>query len=218
MQQLSAMLSRKGIPFVLVVLFLLIGLKTHQPHVAAAQPKSLTGFESGFNEQFSDGGANWGAWNGDWTVSTGYLRGVAATKQSWSHVYFAKANYSNLDYQVRMRRTGCGTCTNGIHVRGTTSSIRFKYINTGEYTIEKCGPSVCTTLDPFTTHSAILKGGYNTLRIVAIGNTYDFLINNKLIVSHVITGLSSGNVGVSFYSNQITGNTLDVDWAVLNRR
>jgi len=63
-----------------------------------------------------------------------------------------------------------------------------------------------------------LKGGYNTLRIVAIGNTYDFLINNKLIVSHVITGLSSGNVGVSFYSNQITGNTLDVDWAVLNRR
>jgi len=218
MQMLSTMCNRRSIPFVLIVLFLLLGVNTQQPTVVTAQPKSVSGFESGFNDQFTTPNSNWAASSGSWAFKNGYGHGVGTKKQAWSQVAFVRASYANLDFQARMRRTGCGTCGNGVFVRNTTSGVRFKYANTGEYIIEKCNPVSCVAISSWTLSSAVLRGGFNTLRVVAIGNTYDFFINNKLVATKVITGIGSGQVGVSFYSNQTEGNALDVDWAVLNRR
>jgi len=213
------LISRITRALVLSILLLVIGMHAQQPNVVAAQPKSVAKFATGFNDQFSVFNTNWAVTSGSWSISTGFLRGVATANKSFSQAYFAQAQYENQDFQVRMRRTGCGTCTNGIFVRSTNDgTIRFKYTNSGEYAIEKCGAASCVFIEPFKPHFAILKGGYNTMRIVAVGNRYDFLINNKLVATHVITGRSYGYAGVSFHNNLITGNTFDVDWAVMKNR
>ena len=218
-ERTEMLISRITRALVLSILLLVVGMQAQQPNVVAAQPKSVAKFATGFNDQFSLFNTNWVATSGSWNISTGFLRGVATANKSFSQAYFAQAQYENQDFQVRMRRTGCGTCANGIFVRSTKDgTVRFKYTNSGEYAIEKCGASSCTFIEPFTPHFAVLKGGYNTLRVVAVGNRYDFLINNKLVASHVITGRSYGYAGVSFHNNLITGNTFDVDWAVMSNR
>lgn len=204
---------------VLCMLTVVIGLQTQEPLVVEAKSPRAANFERGFNDQFSVFNTNWVATSGAWTISTGFLRGVATAKKSFSQAYFSQAQYGNLDFQVRIRRTGCGTCANGIFVRSTSDgTIRFKYTNIGEYAIEKCGATSCTFIEPFKPHYAVLKGGYNTLRIVAVSNRYDFLVNNKLVATHVITGRRYGYAGVSFHNNLIGGNAFDVDWAVMMNR
>jgi hypothetical protein len=211
--------TRKSILCVLMALFLLIGGITQQPTKVTAQPTFVTGYERGFNDQFSVMNTNWAAGMGDWDISTGYLRGRATMQQSLSQAFFATTRYRDLDFQARMRRTGCGGCKNGIFVRSAFAHIvRFYYTNNGEYTIEKCGISSCTVIVPLTPQYAVLKGGFNTMRIVAVGNAFDFLINNKLVASYTIPGMGEGVAGVAFYTNMITGNTFDVDWAVLMNR
>lgn len=108
------LISRITTALVLSILLLVIGMQAHQPTVVAAQPKSVARFATGFTDQFSVFNTNWAATSGSWNISTGFLRGVATANKSFSQAYFAQAQYENQDFQVRMRRTGCGTCANGI--------------------------------------------------------------------------------------------------------
>ena len=185
---------------------------------AKAEGVARAGYESGFNEQFTTSASNWDIVNGKWTYDSGFLRGNGV-KAGWSSVYFSKAFYTNIDYQVRMRRTGCPNCYNQIYVRGAGSkNVYFGYTNTGAYTIGACTESKCTTWKNVTNTTSIVQGGYNTLRMAAAGNLYKFYINNKLVYSVTKSGWSSGWVGIDFFSWVTAGNRLDVDWAVLNKK
>ena len=187
-------------------------------HKAKAEGVPRAGYANGFNEQFNGYPSNWTIFSGSWLYGGGTVRGIGRTND-FGEIYFKQAAYSNFDYQVRMKRTGCAGCINNVTFRDTgTNAGYFGYNNNGFYSIEAKIGSYYYKWRNWTPSSAIVKGGYNTLRVVAKGNSYVFLINNKTVSTMVKSGLSSGVVGVELYSVVSGGNYLDVDWAVLARR
>ena len=184
---------------------------------AKAEGVARAWYANGFNEQFNSYSWNWTFW-GDWYFGSGIVRGYGQTND-FGEIYFDQAMYTNLDYQVRMRRTGCASCSNTLTFRDTgTNAGYFGYTNTGYYYIQAKIGSNYYNWKNWTPSSAIVRRGYNTLRVVTIGNLYVFLINNKPVSTMVKNGLTSGYVGVQHFSYEPGGNYLDVDWAVLVKR
>ena len=63
--------------------------------------------------------------------------------------------------------------------------------------------------------TAIFKSSHlNTLKVVAVGTSLKFYINNILVWRGIDSTLSIGHVGVEMYRNSSsTGNKLYIDWA-----
>ena len=182
---------------------------------AKAEGVARAGYANGFNEQFNGYPSNWTIFSGSWLYGGGTVRGIGRTNDS-GEIYFKQAAYSNFDYQVRMKRTGCSNCSNQLTFRDSgTNAGFFGYSNNGYYFISAKFGSSYPFWKNWTRSSAIVNGGYNTLRVIATRNTYVFLINNKTVSTMVKSGLSSGVVGVRHFSFVPSGNYLDVDWAVL---
>jgi hypothetical protein len=96
--------------------------------------------------------------------------------------------------------------------------VYFGYDNTGWYRVYACSGGSCTTWKNWTATTAIIRGGYNVLRVVAIRDTYQFYINNKLMTQGRASGFTSGFVGITFFSWVTAGNYLDIDYAILGRK
>jgi hypothetical protein len=69
-------------------------------------------------------------------------------------------------------------------------------------------------LKEWTTSSAIVVGGWNTLKVVANGTSLKYYINGSLVWSGSDSTLKTGTVGFGFYRDSDAG-TLLVDWAKL---
>ena len=185
---------------------------------AKAEGVARAGYTNGFNELFTTGAVNWTIITGKWTYDSGFLRGNGVVN-SYSSVYFNKSTYSNLDYNVRLKRRGCSDCENSVNVRWQGNRyVKFAYANTGYYKIEKCGSSGCVSVVGWTASGVINKGGFNVLRVVAVGNTYQYYINNRLVSTKSFTGYSSGSVGISMWTSVAAGNILDIDYAILKKK
>jgi hypothetical protein len=201
----------------LVLYMGVIGMQIDQA-MAAAVGGTTRDYPDGFNEQFTNGASNWAVVKGAWYVGGGQIRGYGVTK-GYSKVLFSKATYANFDYMARMRRTGCSNCPNELILRDTGSrAVYFWYNNMGYYSISACAGASCTTWKKATATTAIIRGGYNVLRVVAIGNYYSFYINNILLARGNASGFTSGYVGLDFFSWVTSGNYLEVDYAILSRK
>ncbi|MFN7471375.1 MAG: hypothetical protein ACK5S9_06970 [Roseiflexaceae bacterium] len=175
-------------------------------------------YPSGFNDQFTNSASNWGIIAGRWTYGGGVLRGNGI-KNGWSKAVFSKATYANFDYMVKMRRTGCSNCPNQIILRNTTNgAVYFGYDNTGWYRVYGCSGGRCVTWQDWTATTAIIPGGYNVLRVVAVRETYQVYINNRRVTQGRATGYTSGSGGLTFFSWVTAGNYLDIDYAILTRK
>ncbi|MFH2038089.1 MAG: hypothetical protein ABIJ65_01505, partial [Chloroflexota bacterium] len=69
-------------------------------------------------------------------------------------------------------------------------------------------------LKDWTTSTAIVKNGWNTLKVVASTSSLKFYINNKLVWNGSDPTLTTGQVGFGFYRDAAAG-VLYVDWAKL---
>jgi len=69
----------------------------------------------------------------------------------------------------------------------------------------------------FANTDAVVKGGYNTLRITASGSTLNFYINDVLMDSLTDSSFSSGSVGVGMYKTSTVSTTYYVTWATLGQ-
>lgn len=180
---------------------------------------------AGFNSQFNGSTTGWSTVKGAWTnFASMYYRsaGLANHFASAKHIN----SYRNFTYQVKMKRTGtCTGCANRIIIRGNPSALSsiyswrpsyaFQYSNTGEFSVfevDSAGNAVA--LKTWTTHSAIVPNGWNTLKVVVSGSSLKFYINGTLVWNGTDSTLTSGKVGFGFYRDSTTG-TLDVDWAKL---
>lgn len=205
---------------VLVVCGFLVPMSAQK---AKAEDVVRAGYANGFNEQFTRGAANWSAGNGRWSIGSGMIRGIGLTGDITS-AYFMPAKYQNFDYQVRMKRTGCAACGNGFLLRETTSTgVYFRYTNSGYFYLYSCNTIDCYDWKTATYSTAIIKGGFNVIRVVAINNVYKFYINNILVNQGTASGAYAsynkvGYVGVDFYSDKAAGNYLDVDYAILVKK
>jgi hypothetical protein len=178
-----------------------------------------------FTSTFTSSSSGWAAAYGSWSrLSTGYYYSAGVSGTFASAKYASK--YGDLTYTARMKRNGSNTSeASYLIIRGNPASLSsskhwqpsyiFGYTNSGLFSVWKISSTgVPTALKTWTTSSAILKGNYNTLKVVAVGSSLKFYINNALVYSGVDATYKTGQVGFNFYrSTTSTGNALYVDYA-----
>ncbi len=192
-------------------------LSVYLPFVA----RSDTG-TCGFNSQFNGSAPGWQFHTGTWSVDSNYLRCTGAISTGSSASY--TQDYSNFTYEARLIRYGSDTNANRLWIRGTVyplgstnwwyNGYLFQYTRNGAFSVYKSVAATSTSLQSWTTSSAINQGdAWNTLRVVANGSSLSFYINGTLVWSGSDASLTSGQVGVGMYSE--SSDQLLVDWATL---
>jgi C1A family cysteine protease len=185
---------------------------------------TVTETGSGFNSQFNGSTSDWSSVKGAWTnYSSMYYRstGLSNTGASAKHT----GAYGNFTYEVRMKRTGETNLANRIIIRGNPASLgstnlwkpsyAFQYVNMGLFSVfEMTSTGGTIALKNWTSSEAIVKNGWNTLKVVANGSSLKYYINDKLVWTGADSTLATGQVGFGFYRKTSSG-TLDVDWAKL---
>jgi hypothetical protein len=178
---------------------------------------------SDFNSSFNGASSGWSSVTGSWSVyNSAYYRsaGLANTGASAKR----SGKYGDVTFEVRMKRSGtCTTCSNRLIIRGNPSSLfstnwwkpayYFQYANDGSFSIyEATSSSATVALKAWTAHSAIVKNGWNTLKVVAVGSSLKFYINGTLVWTVTDSTLRVGQVGFGFYRDASAGVLL-VNWA-----
>lgn len=176
-----------------------------------------------FNSTFNGSSSGWTPVTGSWSiVNSAYYQsnGLASTGASAKK----STKYGDVTYEVRMYRSGtCTSCANRIILRGNPASLfstnwwkpayYFQYDNNGNFSVyEATTSSTSVALKGWTASSAIVKNGWNTLKVVAVGRTLKFYINGTLVWSGSDTTLKVGQLGFGFYRDANAG-TLKVNWA-----
>lgn len=177
-----------------------------------------------FSSQFSGSSTGWTPVKGIWATNTSqyYTTGLAGYFSSSKHANI----YGDITFQASMKRTGCTTCANNLTIRGNAASLSaiynwipsyiFQYSNTGYFSVWKETAAGETALKAWTTSTAIIQGGWNTLKVVAVGPTLKFYINGVLVWTGSDAAYKTGTVGVGMYRDTTsTGNAFYVDWATL---
>lgn len=179
---------------------------------------------SGFNSQFNGSNAPWQVHSGVWSnVSSAWFYTAGLDGSSASASY--PQDYTALDYRVRVWRYGSnGGNPTRIIVRGTPTPLTsqnhwargymFQITRNGQYSVYKDN---LTALQGWTASTAINQGNaWNEMRVLAIGSSLRFYINNILVWSGSDSSFTSGRVGVGMYRGAgTTGNGLYVDYATL---
>lgn len=180
-----------------------------------------------FRSSFNGSAAGWKNITGQWSVTPRYYTtsGVAGRFSSTAHTGL----YGDVAYSAKLRRTGCENCTNGLLIRGKPGkldsvkdwlpSYQFAYTNNGYYSVFRVEASgSANPLVDWTESAAIVKGGWNTLSILAVGNNFRFSINGTPVWEGIDASLplAPGRVGINMYrTTASTGDKLYVDQAVL---
>jgi hypothetical protein len=178
---------------------------------------------SNFFNSFNGSSSGWSPVTGSWVIgSSAYYQsnGLANTGASAKHT----GKYGDTTFTVRMKRTGiCATCANRIILRGNPLSLfstnwwkpayYFQYANNGQFSVyEATSGSTTIALKGWTSSAAIVKNGWNTLKVIAVGRYLRFYINNTLVWSGYDSTLLTGQVGVGLFRDGYAG-TLYVDSA-----
>jgi hypothetical protein len=182
---------------------------------------------SGFSSQFNGSSSGWvkrpgAAWNAGST--TYYTLGTADKVSSVSY----NKTLGNFTYQARMKRITKDTYWGGqagLVVRGSPSfdsvndwrtSYEFIYSSYfGDFTIWRGLNGTWTALKGWTMSPAIVKNGWNTLKVVANGSGLQFYINGNLVWLGSDSKIASGQVGLWTWGGGSSAERFDVDWATL---
>ena len=146
----------------------------------------------------------------------------------WSNVYYKKAQFSDFDYSVSIKRTADANWANYITVRmgSDLSDVYYKnfwypgyifgFTNSGAFSVFLMNSDGSyTNLMPWTYTSAIKGYDWNILRVYAKGSTLKYYINDFLVYSLTDTNRVDGYVGIITYKGEDTKSKLKVDWAKL---
>lgn len=177
-----------------------------------------------FNSTFKSNKSGWTPAYGSWALANSNYYKTAGKQGYFSSVKHAN-NYADVSYEARMKRTGCATCANGLFVRGNSSSLnkskgwqhsyQFFYTNNGYFSVSKAGSNgtSVTLSNNWNRNSAIKKNDWNKLRVIAVGASLKFYINDKLVWSGEDANFTTGQLGIGMYRDyHSTGNNLYVDW------
>lgn len=180
-----------------------------------------------FVSSFNGSSAGWTAVKGGWGVNTAYYYTSGIAGYSSSAVHSDK--YGDITYQAVMKRAGSdASFSNRLIIRGNPFSLDagywwkpsyvFQYTNSGYFSVYKLSAAgTATALKAWTASATIVKGGWNALKVVAVGPTLKFYINNILVWSGSDGSYLTGWVGVGLYRDTTsTGNWFYVDSASLS--
>jgi len=185
---------------------------------------NVTGEYPGFNSQFNGNASGWGVIYGTWGVNSTYYYTTGSPLNHWSSARYG-IPYTNIDYQARMYRPGTTNAySNTLIVRGTPTPFQtsyhrwnkayfFNYTNTGYYSVWRWMSNGEVALKNWTISPYIVKGGWNTLRVRALGSNLQYYINGHLVWNGTNTSISSGYVGLAKFNYPST--YIYFDWATL---
>ena len=178
-------------------------------------------FNANFNGSLSGfakmSGATWSV-----TSTALYTRGLAG---KYSSAFRNKNIYDKLIFAASVKREGniddlnCLVVRAGSNVRLDNSmwypGYAFCYNNAGNFIIRRNeSDGSITVLQPLTESSTIVAMGWNTLKVAAAGNTFEFYINGNLMTTISDAVYTRGFVGFQTNQESIAGRFL-VDWATL---
>jgi len=202
---------------------------------SAVQSFTQTSALFGFDVQLNGNMSGLYGTQGTWAVnSTSLYSNMLAritipgtTGPHYQASIYYNANFSNLDYQVRVMRTGCDSCASKMFFRGDGIPVFAGWKNGYQFNIKRngtyyVGKTVNGILIPLSNklwlRSTAIKTGsnWNLLRVTAKSTALKFYINNRLVWSGIDRSRSTGKVGVGIYSNGTGGlNRLYIDYATL---
>jgi len=177
-----------------------------------------------FNSTFNRNSRGWKPIAGNWGLNTNtgafWSAGIENGNASAAHA----GKYGDLTYEVEMKRQGCADCANRVIIRGNYKKLTaedmwrpqylFQYSNDGFFSVWRIKPNGNDVmLHGWEEHAAIKNGKWNTIKIVAVGSSLEFYINDQLVWSGTDSQLMVGQVGVGFYRDDSNGNKLFVDSA-----
>jgi hypothetical protein len=178
-----------------------------------------------FNSSFKSNAHGWDPVLGPWSVAGGYYKsaGVANMFASAAHT----GTYDIFCYEVKLKRTGCSSCENGIWFNGTPlpldsqgqwyNGYEFVYTNDGYWSIRMYSLGSPYALTGWTYSPEIVNSTGNTLTVTFNSSTQyaQFLINYITVANGYLGTFTSGQVGVSYYQDSSLGNKFYVDKAML---
>jgi hypothetical protein len=178
-----------------------------------------------FNSQFTSNASGWTPVNGTWSVGSGYYQTLGLSEKFVTSKH--SNNYNVLTYEVKLKRTGCELCSNGIYFNGAPSPITsagrwnkgyaFYITNDGRFKIGRYSGGTWTNLTDWT-YTAYITSSWNTLKVTYNSSTHyvQFYINGYRVAYGTFGSYTSGQVGVGFYRDTSSGNKLYVDYAKLS--
>ena len=179
-----------------------------------------------FNSTFNATAAPWKPVVGAWAISNAAYLTSPGVANTYSSIQFPSP-YADLTFQAKLYRKGCVTCSTGLFIRGNPASLgvpekwwqpsyEFDYSNNGYFLIYKnYANGSFVLIKNWTSTTAINKGGWNTLKVVAVGKLIKFYINGILVYQFNDPSFRIGRVGIHFWRDAATTNRLFVDYARL---
>lgn len=185
-------------------------------------------FVEGFDEPFDADISRWTESYGTWH-NADLQRLSTSVGNNFALASYAGAEFSDLDYSARVRRSDDDDNPTFLTIRdgGSAGSSACWCANEGCYSFEispaqnfavwSCKSNAWTQVQAFS-HSEFINPGtaWNEMRVVAQGEELSFYINGSLLWQGRDDTHASGSVGVglvNFSDEKI--NTLDVEWARL---
>ncbi len=138
-----------------------------------------------FSSNFNSTALGWLPVYGKWALAQSAYYTTAGTVDVLSSIKHG-GTYGDLTFTARMRSTGlCTGCASVMIIRGSPvvnsdkdwkSGYVFEYNNSGSFSVWKRSASVGTALKGWTTSPVIVKNGWNTVRVVAVGGVLRILL------------------------------------------
>jgi hypothetical protein len=164
---------------------------------------------------FTTSSAGWAPTSGSWALYGGTYYRTAGVASHYANIKSAGV-YGDVTLTARMSRTGtCTGCANYIMVRGVVSPLSgqydwskayfFQYANDGTVSVYVNNGTSSTALKTWTASAAVVKNGWNTLQVKAVGNYLRFYVNNTLVWSGYNGVLLTGVVGAGYYRDAAAG-------------
>ena len=176
-----------------------------------------------FSENFNDGVAdNWSTdGSGTWGVTSEVYRMTGTTPASSTVRYtYYNGDSADFTYQARVRKTsGSTTSSMGLYFRSSDGSENnnayiFHINANGSYNCYKYVGGVFTSLaGDWIAHAAINAGlnVWNTLKVVAYGNSIKIYCNGTLLDSYTDSSHSAGKPGLKAYDTSFASDVVEFD-------
>lgn len=181
-----------------------------------------------FTSAFDGSMTDWSRFGGGtWNTAATYIYTEGAN-DAWSSIYRSTSSaFRNFDYKVRMKREDTdGTPANCLAFRMGTRLLaandwvpgyKFCYYDDSTFVVlRKNSAGSMSILHYYEGTLAIDPGGWNVLRVYAVGDRFNFYINNTWVAEVIDPTFTIGRVGISMYKVGSHENTLKVDYARLN--
>jgi hypothetical protein len=185
-------------------------------------------FSVGFRSQFNGNAAGWVKRPGaGWTFTSGGYYGTNGVSNKISSISYSKS-FTDFTYQVRMKRSAVDSDGGqaGLVVRGSPTFVpnndwrtAYEFIYSslnGNFQVWSRVNAVPALLQDWTPSPSIAANDWNTLKVIAKGESLQFYINDSLVWSGVDSSIHSGQVGIWDGNGGSSAERLDVDWATLD--